>query len=279
MGFQEIFWTIQSLSANWLNVLDVLLVALVFFLVLQMVRGTRAATLLRGMIVVLILVWTLSAVLNLQAFSWLLRRSLTTLAVALPIIFQEELRRWLDRVGRFVPSISGEPVRKSEQTLLITEICDAARLLARHQHGALIVLERETGLQEYVESGIELNANASSALLQTIFFPNTILHDGAVIIRGGRLLAAACTLPLSTARRLPDRQMGLRHRAALGISEVSDSIAVIVSEETGRISVVVSGRFIRSIDADRLAIILGEYIQQPRVSRLGAWLQNMRRAA
>lgn len=278
MGFQEIFWTLQSLPTNWLNVLDVLLVALVFFLVLQMVRGTRAATLLRGMIIVLIMVWTLSSVLNLQAFSWLLRQSLTALAVALPVIFQEELRRWLDRVGRFVPSISGEPVRQSEQTLLITEICDAARLLARRQHGALIVLERETGLQEYIESGVELNANANSALLQTIFFPNTILHDGAVIVRGGRILAAACTLPISTARRLPDRQMGLRHRAALGISEVSDSIAVIVSEETGRISVVVSGRFIRSIDADRLAIILGEYIQQPRVSRLGAWLQSVRRA-
>lgn len=279
MGFQEIIWTLQSLPANWLNVVDILLVGFVFFLLLQMVRGTRAATLLRGIVIVLILVWTLSAVLNLQAFSWLLRQSLTALAVALPVIFQEELRRWLDRVGRFVPSISGEPVRESEQILLITEICDAARLLARHHHGALIVLERETGLQEYVESGVELNASINSALLQTIFFPNTALHDGAVIVRGGRILAAACTLPISTARRLPDRQMGLRHRAAMGISEVSDSVAVIVSEETGRISVVVSGRFIRGIDADRLAIILGEYIQQPRMSRLGAWLQNMRRAA
>lgn len=279
MGFQEIFWTLQSLPTNWLNVLDVLLVTLVFFLVLQMVRGTRAATLLRGIMIVLILVWTLSSVLNLQAFSWLLSHTLTALAVALPVIFQEELRRWLDRVGRFVPSISGEPVRESEQTLLIAEICDAARLMARHQHGALIVLERETGLQEYVESGIELNANANSPLLQTIFFPNTALHDGAVLVRSGRVLAAACTLPISTARRLPDRQMGLRHRAALGISEVSDAVAVVVSEETGRISVVVSGRFIRGIDADRLAIILGEYIQQPRISRLGSWLQNMRRAA
>jgi diadenylate cyclase len=277
VGFQEILWTVQSLPTSWQNVLDVLLVALVFFLVLQMVRGTRAATLLRGIIVVLVMVWTLSVVLNLQAFSWLLSRTLTALAVALPVIFQEELRRWLDRVGRFVPSISGERVRESEQVLLITETCDAVRLLARRRHGALIVLERETGLQEYIESGVELNASATSALLQTIFFPNTALHDGAVLIRGGRILAAACTLPISTARRLPDRQMGLRHRAALGISEVSDAVAVIVSEESGRISVVVSGRFIRGIDADRLAIILGEYIQQSRVSRLGAWLQNMRR--
>jgi diadenylate cyclase len=276
VGFQEILWTIQNLPSNWQNVLDVLLVSLVFFLIFQMVRGTRAVTLLRGIGIVLIFVWILSSVLNLQAFSWLLSHTFTALAVALPVIFQEELRRWLDRVGRFVPSISGEPVRESEQVLLITEICDAARLLARRHHGALIVLERGTGLQEYIESGTVLGANATSALLQTIFFPNTALHDGAVIIRGDRILAAACTLPVSTARRLPDRQMGLRHRAALGISEVSDAVAVIVSEETGRISVVVSGRFIRGIDADRLAIILGEYIHQARISFLETWLHGLR---
>jgi diadenylate cyclase len=225
----------------------------------------------------LVLVWTLSSILNLQAFSWLLGQTLTAMAVALPVIFQEELRRWLDRLGRFIPSISGEPVRESEQALLITEICDAVRLLARRRHGALIVLEFETGLQEYIESGVALEANATSALLQTIFFPNTALHDGAVIIRGERILAAACTLPVSTARRLPDRQMGLRHRAALGISEISDAVAVIVSEESGRISVVVSGRFIRGIDADRLAMILGEYIQRPRRSILAVWLRYLRR--
>ena len=279
MGLQEILWTIQSLPSNWLNVLDVLLVSLVFFLVLQLVRGTRAATLLRGIAIVLVLVWSLSSVLNLQAFSWLLGRTLTALAVALPVIFQEELRRWLDRVGRFVPSISGEAVRESEQVLLITEICDAVRLLARRHHGALIVLEFETGLQEYIESGVALEANATSAPLQTIFFPNTALHDGAVIIRSGRILAAACTLPVSTARRLPDRQMGLRHRAALGISEISDAVAVVVSEESGRISVVVSGRFIRGIDADRLAMILGEYIQRTHRSILGIWLQRLRHPA
>ncbi|MBN1311330.1 MAG: diadenylate cyclase CdaA [Anaerolineae bacterium] len=279
MGLQEILWTVQNLPSNWQNLLDVLLVALVFFLVLQLVRGTRAATLLRGIAIVLVLVWTLSSILNLQAFSWLLGRTLTALAVALPVIFQEELRRWLDRVGRFFPSISGEPVRESEQVLLITEICDAVRLLARRRHGALIVLEFETGLQEYIESGVALEANVTSTLLQTIFFPNTALHDGAVIIRGERILAAACTLPVSTARRLPDRQMGLRHRAALGISEVSDAVAVIVSEESGRISVVVSGRFIRGIDADRLAMILGEYIQRTQRSIFGAWLKNLRRAA
>ncbi|MBN1428250.1 MAG: diadenylate cyclase CdaA [Anaerolineae bacterium] len=278
MGFQEILWTIQSLPTSWQNIVDVLLVALVFFLILQLVRGTRAATLLRGIAIVLVLVWSLSSVLNLQAFSWLLGGTLTALAVALPVIFQEELRRWLDRVGRFVPSLSGESVRESDQVLLITEICDAVRLLARRYHGALIVLECETGLQEYIESGVALEANVTSALLQTIFFPNTALHDGAVIIRRGRILAAACTLPVSTARRLPDRQMGLRHRAALGISEVSDAVAIVVSEESGRISVVVSGRFIRSIDADRLAMILGEYIQRSRHPLWETWVRHLRSA-
>lgn len=279
MGLTEILWALQSLPGNWLNVLDLLLVALVFFLILQWVRGTRAATLLRGIGVVLILVWSLSSLLNLQAFSWLLSRTLTALAVALPVIFQEELRRWLDRVGRALTLPSGEEASPEEQAALITEISDAARYLSRRRHGALIVLERETGLQEYVESGITLEALVSSELLQTTFFPNTALHDGAVIVRGDRVVAAACTLPISSARQLPDSQMGLRHRAALGISEISDAVAVVISEETGRISVVVGGRFIRGIDAERLAMILGEYIQRHQTSRLQAWLRNLRRAA
>lgn len=277
MGLQEIVWSIENLLANWQNVLDILLVASVFFLVLQLVRGTRAATLLRGIAIVLILVWMLSFLLNLRAFSWLLSRTLTALSVALPVIFQEELRRWLDRVGRFVPFVRRSSVEGQEYEGLIAEICDAVRLLARRRHGALIVLERETGLQEYSEPGVKMDAAVSSALLQTIFFPNTALHDGAVIIRDSRIVAAACTLPISAARHLPDRQMGLRHRAALGISEVSDALAVVVSEETGRISVVVGGRFIRGIDPERLAIILGEYIKQQRPSRLSSWFSNLLR--
>jgi diadenylate cyclase len=277
VGLQEIVWSIENLLANWQNVLDILLVASVFFLVLQLVRGTRAATLLRGIAIVLILVWMLSFLLNLRAFSWLLSRTLTALSVALPVIFQEELRRWLDRVGRFVPFVRRSSVEGQEYEGLIAEICDAVRLLARRRHGALIVLERETGLQEYSEPGVKMDAAVSSALLQTIFFPNTALHDGAVIIRDSRIVAAACTLPISAARHLPDRQMGLRHRAALGISEVSDALAVVVSEETGRISVVVGGRFIRGIDPERLAIILGEYIKQQRPSRLSSWFSNLLR--
>jgi diadenylate cyclase len=276
VGLQEILWTLESLPSTWQNVLDILLVASVFFLILQLVRGTRAANLLRGIAIVIVLVWGLSTVLNLQAFSWLLSRTLTALAIALPVIFQDELRRWLDRVGRFSPLTNQGTAGERETNLLIAEVCDAVRLLARRRHGALIVVERNTGLNEYVESGVKLDAVMSSALLQTAFFPSTALHDGAVIVRGGRAVAAACTMPISTTRRMPDPQMGLRHRAALGISEVSDAVAVIVSEETGRISVVVGGNFIRGIDAERLAMILGQYIRQRQPSRLEVWLDRLR---
>lgn len=277
MGLREIFWSIQNLVGNWRNVLDVLLVAAIFFAVLQLVRGTRAATLLRGIALALLLLWSLSFLLNLQAFSWLLSRALTALLIALPVIFQEELRRWLDRLGRVIPIIGQESVPVSERDNLIQQISDSVRYMSRRRHGALIVLERETGLEEYVESGVRLDSTATSELIQTIFFPKTPLHDGAVIVRGARIVAAACTLPISTVRHMPDRQMGLRHRASLGISEVSDAVAIIVSEETGRISVVVGGRFIRGIDAERLAMILGEYIRERSSGgRLLAWLQQLR---
>lgn len=278
MVLQEIIWAVQNLPRNWQNILDVLLVALVFFLILQAVRGTRAATLLRGIAVVLVMVWSLSFLLNLEAFSWLLSRTLTALAVALPVIFQEELRRWLDRLGRALPLPGSGAQHVEHHEGVVEEICDAARYMSRRRHGALIVLERETGLQEYADSGVKLDALVSSELLQTTFFPNTALHDGAVIIRGDRIVAAACTLPISSARNLPDRQMGLRHRASLGITEVSDAVAVVISEETGRISMVVSGRFIRGIDAERLAMILGEYFPQRQPARLSNWF-GLRRAA
>jgi diadenylate cyclase len=279
VGLQEILWAIENLLSSWQNVLDVLLVAAVFFLILQLVRGTRAATLLRGIAIVLVFLWAMSFLLNLQAFSWLLSRTLTALSIALPVIFQEELRRWLDRLGRFVPLFGEETVSRDERQFLIEQMCDAAQHLSRQYQGALIVLERETGLQEYIDTGVTLDATVTSELLQTIFFPNTALHDGGVIIRNNRVVAAACTLPISTARHMPDPQMGLRHRAALGISEVTDAVTIIVSEETGRISVVVGGRFIRGIDAERLAMILGEYIRQRQNRRrLTSWMLQHRRA-
>lgn len=276
----EIFWAVQDLVSSWQNVLDVLLVAAIFFAVFQLVRGSRAATLLRGIAVALILLWSLSLLLNLQAFSWLFSKALSALFIALPVIFQDELRRWFDRLGRVVPLRGQMAIPGSQRDVLITQICDAVRTMARRRHGALIVLERDTGLQEYIDSGVLLNASVTSELIQTIFFHNSPLHDGAVIIREGELMAAACTLPISTVRNMPERSMGLRHRASLGISEVSDAVAVIVSEENGRISVVVGGRFIRGIDPERLAMILSEYIRRGGPEgRLAMLWQQMRQGS
>lgn len=277
MALQEIIWTIQRLPTRWENILDVLLVGAIFFLILTLVRGTRAATLLRGIAIVLILMYSLSAFLRLSAFSFLLSQALTALAVALPVIFQDELRRWLDQVGRLGLFNTEVRVGNAQTAGVITEICDAARLLSQQRHGALIVLERSTGLQEYIESGTRIDAQITSAMLQTIFYPKTALHDGAVIVRGDYIVAAGCTLPVSSSRRMPDRRMGLRHRAALGVAEVSDAVTVVISEETGRISVVVNGRFVRrGIDAETLAMVLGQYITDDQTSRLVAWVNKLR---
>ena len=275
-SLREIGWAIENLLSRPENLLDLAIVSLVFFTILQLVRGTRAATLLRGIGIVLVLVWSLSFVLSLQAVGWLLSRTLTALAVALPVIFQEELRRWLDQLGRALPFLGEDVGSDDRPSSLVGEIADAARNMSRRRHGALVVLERDTGLQEYADSGVPLDARVTSELLQTTFFPNTALHDGAVIIRRTRAIAAAVTLPVSSARKLPDRRMGLRHRAALGISEVSDAICLIVSEETGRISLVVSQRFIPIPQVDRLPVILGKYIEEPNGGRLSGIFNALR---
>jgi diadenylate cyclase len=274
VGLQEILWTLQNLPTSWQNILDILLVTAAFSALLLVVRGTRAATLLRGIGVVLLILWGLSLLLNLQAFGWLLGRTISALAIALPVIFQEELRRWLDRVGRIIPVDTDDPLRNLEQ-MLIDEISEAARQMSRRKHGALIVIERDSGLQEYIDSGIEVDALVSSALLQTTFFPNTALHDGAAIIRGNRLVAAACTLPLSSAPRLPEAHMGMRHRAALGIAEASDALAIVVSEQTGRITLVEGGHFFRAADADRLAEILRDHLSAGRPVNLVDWWRRV----
>lgn len=256
----EILWTIQNLWQDPLrNLLDVALVATLFFGVFRLVRGTRAVTLLRGVAVLLVMVSAMSAVLRLRAFTWLLSRTLPALVIAIPVIFQPELRQLLERVGRMSTLVGLSAVPEMERELVIKQITDAVDLLSRRRHGALIVLERETGLQEYVDTGVSIDASVTSQLLQTIFFPNTALHDGAVIIRGSRVMAASCVLPLSTSQRLAGRRRGLRHRASMGISEVSDAVAVVVSEETGNISLVNDGYMYSRLDVARLATQLHAY--------------------
>jgi diadenylate cyclase len=243
---------------DWRNVVDLLLVTAIFYSILVLLRGTQAMVLLRGALLLIALIGLLTSFQVLPAFSWLVRTTLPALLFAIPVIFAPEIRRALERLGRagaFLPAEQTSP--KSQDT--ITAIVTAAARLSDRQHGALIVMQRLDVLDEYAESGVRMNALVTPELLLQVFYPNTPLHDGAVIISGSRLVAASCVMPLSASGvlvRSPERQMGLRHRAALGISEVSDAVAIVVSEETGSISVVHGGRMIRRLDADRLENIL-----------------------
>lgn len=243
---------------DWQAVVDIFLVAMIFFSILRLLRGTQAMVLLRGILLLVALVGLLTSLDILPAFSWLVSTTLPALVLAIPVIFAPEIRRGLERLGRAGALLPPSAVTSESQSPISTVVTAAVRLSGR-KHGALIVIQRLDSLDEYVRTGVPLNARVTPDLLLQIFYPNTPLHDGAAIISGTRILAASCVMPLSASgvlTRSPERRMGLRHRAALGISEVSDAVAVIVSEETGVISVVHGGRMIRRLDSERLENIL-----------------------
>lgn len=236
---------LNSLSriTNLANLLDIALVSLVFYGLLRLFRGTQAVQLLRGILVIALAAAVLSQLVQLTAFNWLLRNSTPFILVAIPVIFQPELRRALERVGRSTPFLT----RRVESTVtqnLISQVIRAVEQLSQRRHGALIVFEGTTGLSDITDLGVQLNSEVTAELLTTIFFPNTALHDGAVVIRGDRLLAAGCVLPL-TQRTLVDHQLGTRHRAAIGVTEQTDALSIVVSEETGNVSVARNGRILR----------------------------------
>lgn len=243
---------------DWFSALDILLVTVVFFGLLYLIRDTQAMVLLRGIIFLIVLTALLTTIIDLPAFSWLLRTTFPALLLAIPVIFSPEIRRGLERIGRILPSNESRATT-SEMLGSIQAVVSAASRLSARQHGALIILQRSESLADYVRTGVALQAKVTPELLLQIFYPNTPLHDGAAIIEGNQVLAAACVLPLSASGilvRTPDRQMGLRHRAALGISEDTDAIAVVVSEESGFISIAHGGRMIRRLDPERLENIL-----------------------
>lgn len=253
----ELLFIFQRL--NWLSVLDILLVASIFFGLLYLVRDTQAMMLLRGIIFIVFVTLLLTSLVNLPAFSWLARTALPGILIALPVIFAPEIRRALERLGRAGTLLPTRRAGNHTPQEVIRAVVEAAERLAARRHGALIVLQRLDSLEEYARTGVPLQAQVTAELLMQIFYPNTPLHDGAAIVNGDRIVAAACVMPLSTSGALapaPGQQMGLRHRAALGISEASDAVAVIVSEETGTISVAHSGRIIRRLDPPRLENIL-----------------------
>lgn len=250
----ELRWILENLTPT--AILDILLVAFMIFGASFLFRGTQAVALLRGTALVLTTMFIVSNLFQLVAFRSLLQWMLTALVIAIPIIFQPELRRALEQLGRGMQLLSRQaPDSVREQ--IIEQICQAAERLSERRHGALIVLQRNSSLQEYIRTGIPVDGAVSAQLLLTIFWPKTELHDGAAIIDSdGKLASAASVLPLTASRNLPNRKMGTRHRAALGITEVSDAICVVVSEETGKIAVTNGGRMIQRIDAPRLRTIL-----------------------
>jgi diadenylate cyclase len=242
------------------GILDVILVTAIFFVILRWLRDTQALVLLRGVLLVIALISLLTSLEVLPAFSWLMRTTLPAMLLVIPVIFAPEIRRALERLGRAGSILNGGRATTSTEIQgTITSVVGATSRLADRRHGALIVLQRNESLEEYIQSGVRIDSEVSPELILQIFYPNTPLHDGAVIIVGSKLVSASSVLPLSASGVLsksPERQMGLRHRAALGISEVSDAVAIVVSEETGSISVVNAGRMIRRLDAERLENIL-----------------------
>jgi diadenylate cyclase len=251
---------VTQLIAPWsrvsFTVLDILLVALIIYEVLVMIRGTRAAPMLAGLAAVAVAFY-LARIGELVTLNWLVSRLLPYVVFALIVVFQAEIRHVLSDVGRRVSFLRGSAVEGDSYD----DIVLAANLFSQHQTGALIVIEREIGLRTYIESGVAMDARLSYDLLATIFRPSAPLHDGAVIIQKDRLAAAACFLPLSMNPVL-STQMGTRHRAGIGITEETDAIAVIVSEETGAISVAVGGKIDRDLTVEQLRERLGSELRR-----------------
>ncbi len=235
------------------SIVDIAIVAVILYWLLSLISGTSAATLVRGILVLLTVGFILSNLFNLTMLGWLLRNAIPALLVAVPILFAPELRRALEQLGRAGSWIPRNPVT-SPTTKIADTVADAAERLAERRWGALIVIERGTPLGEFAETGTAIDGVLSTDLLLNIFYPNTPLHDGAVIVRGDRVIAAAVVLPLAQTATM--EHMGTRHRAAIGITERSDAIALVISEETGRISIANAGRMVRNLTDAHLRRVL-----------------------
>ncbi|MHB1421005.1 MAG: diadenylate cyclase CdaA [Bacillota bacterium] len=252
-----------------LTVIDVGIVAFVIYKFIMLIKGTRAVQLIKGL-VVLVVASFLSDKLGLTTVNWILDRTQLMILVALPVVFQPELRRALEQLGR--GKFFARPITflgPEDMSRLIREIVRATQVFVKNRHGALIVIERETGLNDYIETGIPVDGAVSAEFLVNIFTPKTPLHDGAVIVRGNRAAAAGCFLPLTDSPYL-SKQLGTRHRAALGISEISDAVALIISEENGAVSVAEGGKLTRYLDEKNLEQLLDELLL-PKTHGSGLW--------
>lgn len=250
----------QFLASSWEMILEVLILWGVFYMVYLLLKGTAAEQVLKGIIVISAFVMVTRG-LNLVIINWMLTRFLAISVISFLIIFQPEIRRGLASIGRF-------GVFSGEREILV-EIAKAAIVLSKKSTGALIAIEREIGLRRYVESGVNLDCQVTSEIINTIFVSNSPLHDGGIIVSEQRLEAAACLFPLTQNPHVP-KTMGTRHRAALGLSEETDAVIIVVSEETGGISLAVGGKMINGIEPKDLAQIL-EKTYMPKKERKKAF--------
>lgn len=239
---------------SWRDTIDIALVTFAIYWLLLLIRGTRAVQILVG-VIVLIALSLASQFFQFATTRWILDTFMGSIVLIIVVLFQNDIRRALARVGRFGFFLSPE----QEESAMVEEIVRAAQVLAQRRTGALIVLERESSLSDQIEQGTTLGADVSKDLLVSIFQAQSPLHDGAVVIRDGRLLSAGCILPLTLRQDLPDG-VGTRHRAAVGITEESDALVIVVSEETAGISIVLGGDMLRDLDAPHLRVMLQEIL-------------------
>lgn len=254
MGMPEVLSNIRLL-----DLLDIGIVAFIIYRIILLIKGTRAVQMLLGLAVIL-LVYIASRIGGLHTLNWFLSNFLSSIILVIVVIFQNDIRRALMHVGRN-PFFSG--MSHLEETALIDEIVQASVALGRKKIGALIVLERETGLKDVLETGTPIDAQVSSEIIQAIFLPGSPIHDGALVVQQGRLKQAGCFLPLSQNTDI-NKYLGTRHRAAIGLTELLDAVVVVVSEETGKISVVVNGGITRALDATDLRKVLGRLLEPRR---------------
>ena len=254
------------------DLLDIFIVAYLLYKLLMLTKETRASAVLKGLVMLIAASW-ISDLLGLTALSWVLQNVVSNGAVVLVILFQPELRKALEQIGR---GAIRERAAGGESTRIVSEITHCMLNLSRRRVGALIVIEQRIGLKDVIETGTALNSEISSALLENIFEPNTPLHDGAVVIRGDRIMAAACILTLSEGKGI-SRELGTRHRAAIGITETTDAISLIVSEETGIISMAREGHLTRHLDRAGLEQVLTSLYQQKENGLLSSLMEKTKR--
>lgn len=257
-------WSASNTLYNPLAILDVILVALILYWGYLLLKETRAMRILYG-IAVLVGIFLLGKILQLTALNYILKYTMTLIAVAIPVVFQPELRGMLEKLGR--ARIIGDftSLKRSEIITIISEIIESVEVLSKNKVGALIVLMQKTGLREYIETGVKIDAKVSRDLILSIFTPNTPLHDGAIIISGSKIVAGSCTLPLSDYGF--DFSLGTRHKAALGLSQESDAIIIVVSEQTGSISLAYNGHLIRELTSEKLEEMILDILHQKQIKK------------